>query len=146
MRVLSLDIDGVLADYEGLVRSSQGLLSNLPAMAGWWAEAKPLVPDERLREFWPDWEVQLVTLRPPWLEAVTLSWVSKHYPSLLPHVARVYFLGFAGSKLSSHIQRPDVAIDDDRHIVAEYESAGVPAILVSPGAESSVTPAVRDLQ
>lgn len=149
MRVLSLDVDGVLADEYSYLRSLTRTIPRLRGLSV--ADAAPYIwasPLPAGREFWEDrgplyapdaaaaqralaaldgWDVQIVTRRNPEQEGVTREWVGKHYPWL--PVARWACIG-KGSKADHAPRRPDAAIDDSMTSLQEYLRIGVPMIAV----------------
>jgi hypothetical protein len=148
--IVSIDIDGVLADELGQLRDARELYYRVPqadtlshrvqklsSIAGWWSEFKPLwQPDaeseEEVLSLLDAWSVQVVTKRGPWLEATTMSWLSRYYPWLLTRVERAFFLGPNGHKVNDLdvTYQPAMAIDDSQNVIDSYRAANIFVVAV----------------
>jgi hypothetical protein len=143
-RLLSIDIDGVLADEDRHERETAEMYQRMGPewrprdQTGWWAERPPLQVfsegDAELAEIvLAGWDVQIVSKRGPELESVTMSWISKHYSWLTPYISRIFFVGPHGSKVADNIPTPDLAIDDSTNAIEAYAERGVPVVAVRSG-------------
>lgn len=139
--LISLDVDGVLADEQSHIAMCRGLglvpedaraTAALTQQTGFWTVRKPLwrpTADEIAiaAAALNDSTIQVVSKREQWLESASMSWVSHYYPWLMPFIRRVQFVGQNGSKVRG-VVAPDVAIDDSTKVLREYIAADIRCI------------------
>jgi phosphoglycolate phosphatase-like HAD superfamily hydrolase len=153
VKVLTLDIDGVLADTAAAYAQMD------PGVDPWqwplWAANIPPVPvahraglDVAVR-LWRERGgiIQIVTGRRPSLATVTIDWLHRHYPYLLP-LAGFTCTGGDEDKSARGAYVPLVAVDDSPQAIAAYRRAGIPVCAVesvhAPWAEAQHAMVQRD--
>jgi hypothetical protein len=131
--LISLDIDGVLADEDGFLEGiDPSRRAGLALTHGYYMERRPLWTPTREEgsAVFKGCKVQIVSKRPRWVEATSLIWIQAHYPWMVPLISGIAHVGPTGSKVHG-LTRPDVAIDDSFNAITEYRSFGIPCIAVA---------------
>ncbi len=133
--LISLDIDGVLADFYPAVRAAQ--TAGIPRRESvmWWGELKPFPPPKNkavavglLKHV----QIHLVTRRRENCAGVTDSWLRRYYPEIMERA-----VGLTCTPVNPKVPElrgstywPDVAIDDTHDEIIDYVKAEIPVICV----------------
>jgi hypothetical protein len=144
-KLISLDVDGVLADMVGARQNYQNFLAAHPDASVslldetplWWGTFGPLggeldaVAQLELVGLLAEARIHIVTRRPENSASVTVDWIQRHFPIIATRMVGISCVPFSRTKAPAKGDEmfPDVAIDDDPNEILDYWAAGVPCVV-----------------